>query len=92
MQSVAEINKTNTVQYSNSRFNKLNHSNSTVTVEEVFTNLSDLIPDDGYQPFYAKAYKELGYKRFIELANKARAGKNPPRLFCWMIKNNRIVK
>lgn len=88
-------------QYSNSNLTKLNNSNSTVTsklnstvsTKEVFSNLTDVIPDDDYMPFYVSQYKRLGAKRFVELANKARAGgKNPMRLFTWMLKNNELVK
>jgi len=80
--------------YSNSRLNKsLNNSNSNSTVEitTVFSNLTDLIPEDDYKPFYVSRYNKLGYKRFMELANKARAGKQPPRLFFWMLKHNELV-
>lgn len=85
-------------QYSNSNLTKLNNSNSTVTnstvsCKEVFSNLTDVIPDDDYMPFYVSQFKRLGAKRFVELANKARAGgKNPMRLFTWMLKNNELVK
>jgi hypothetical protein len=48
--------------------------------------------DDDYKPFYVTKLNTLGYPRFMELANKARAGKNPARLFFWMLKNNEIVK
>lgn len=82
----------NTLQYSNSKFNKLNNSNSTVS-SKVIKSLSDVIPDDGYYPFYLKKLRELGNERFVELANKARAGSDTPvRLFCWMLKNNELVK
>lgn len=81
-----------TVQYSNSNLTKLSNSNSTVSVREVFVNLTDLIPDDDYKPFYVSKYNRLGYVRFMELANKARAGKTPQRLFFWMLKNNELVK
>lgn len=77
-------------QYSNSKLNNLN--TVTVTVKETFKNLSDVIPVDDYMPFYVNRYRHLGYKRFVELANKARAGKDPKRLFFWMLKNNEIVK
>lgn len=84
-------------QYSNSNLTKLNNSNSTVnstvSCKEVFSNLTDVIPDDDYMPFYVSQFKRLGAKRFVELANKARAsGKNPMRLFTWMLKNNELVK
>jgi hypothetical protein len=78
-------------QYSNSNLKNLNNSNS--TVKEVFSNLVDVIPEDDYMPFYISRHRDLGTKRFVELANKARAGgKNPQRLFFWMLKNNELVK
>lgn len=92
---------------SNSKFNKLNNSNSntvnsnsylnkeehTVSIKHVFSNITDLVkPEDSYMPFYLSRYKQLGYKRFMELANKSRAGKTPDRLFFWMLKNNELVK
>jgi len=88
-----EILNTTLNSYSNSNLTKLNNSNSTVTVSSVFSNLTDVIPDDDYKPFYVKRYNDLGCKRFVELANKARAGgKDPKRLFFWMLKNNELVK
>ena len=92
MQNLNHIIKDNS--YSNSKLTKVNYSNSTVTVtfKEICSNLTDIIPDDDYKPFYAKQYRELGYDRFIELANKARAGRTPDRLFFWMLKNNEAVK
>lgn len=65
---------------------------STVTVEELLKNISDVI-HEGYEPFYAKQYQRLGYARFMELVSKARAGSDTPdRLFSWMLKNDRLVK
>lgn len=92
--SVGQVLADATVQYSNSSLNKLNtnNSNSTVTVQEVFSNLTDIIPDDDYKPFYVSRYKKLGYKRFMYLANLARKGKTPDRMFFWMLKNNEMVK
>jgi len=84
-------NITPTVQYSDSSLD-LNHSNSTVDTSQVLSNISDLL-HEGYEPFYARRLKELGYKRFMELAGKARAkSDSPQRLFSWMLKNNEIVK
>lgn len=81
-----------TLQYSNSNLNNINNSNSTVA-SNVIRNLSDVIPDDGYYPFYLSKIRQLGEKRFVELANKARAGSDTPaKLFCWMLKNNELVK
>lgn len=78
----------NRQQYSNSNINNLTNSNSTVTFNEVVRSLTDLIPDDDYRPFYASKYKQLGYKRYMWLAGKARAGgSDPARLFFWMLKN-----
>lgn len=82
-------------QYSNSSSNELEHSNSTVQlpINDVLPNLSDLVkPDDDYLPYYVSRYRDLGYARFMWLANKARAGKNPPRLFWWMLHNPDIVR
>ncbi len=78
---------------SNSKLNNINYSNS--TVGEVFANLSDVIPQDDYMPFYVSRFKKLGVARFVELANKARQGCNsgdPKRLFFWMLKNNELVR
>lgn len=70
-----------------------NKTNSTVLYSEVRDNLRDVIPDDGYGPFYAKQFKTLGYHRFIELANKARASsETPARLFCWMLKHETEIR
>lgn len=79
-------------QYSNSNKQSLTNSNSTVQFQEIVSSLADVIPDDDYMPFYASKYKQLGSKYFVELANKARAGKNPKRLFFWMLKNYKLVK
>lgn len=79
-------------QYSNSNLKNLNTVTVQLSCKEVFSNLSDVIPDDEYMPFYVSRYRLLGIKRFVELANKARAGKNPKRLFFWMLKNNEIVR
>lgn len=82
-----------TVQYSNSNLSKINNSNSTVEATTIIKNVSDVIPDDGYNPFYLNKIKELGQARFIELAQKARAGSDTPaKLFCWMLKHNEMVK
>lgn len=84
--------------YSNSNSNsninniKYSNSNSIVTVSQVLHNLSDLIPNQTYIPFYVSQYRKLGYTRFVELANKARAGRSPARLFAWMLKNPEIVQ
>ena len=82
-----------TVQYSNSKFTKVNNSNSTVEPTTIIKNLSDLIPDDGYTGFYLNKIKQLGVPRFMELAQKARAGSDTPtKLFAWMLKHNDIVR
>lgn len=59
----------------------------------IFTSLSDLIPDDGYLGFYVNKLKDLGEDRFMEIAQKARAGSDTPaKLFAWMLKNHEIVR
>ena len=80
--------------YSNSysSLTKVKYSNSTVSTQEVLLNVKDVL-HEGYEPFYAKKLNEIGYKRFMELVVKARAGSNnPQRLFSWMLKNHLIVK
>jgi len=60
---------------------------------EMFKQLPDVIPDDGYYPFYSKAIRQIGTNRFMELANKARATSDTPaRLFAWMLKNSELVR
>jgi hypothetical protein len=79
-------------QYSNSNLNNLNNSNSTVEPTTVLVNLPDLI-HEGYEPYYIKQLNRLGYARFMELAQKARAGSDTPqKLFSWMLKHNEIVQ
>lgn len=86
------LNKHSTVN-SNSNLNTFNNSNSTVSTKEVLSSISDLIPNPDFTPWYAKHLRKLGNDRFMELANKARAGSNTPHvLFKWMIENNTIVK
>jgi hypothetical protein len=80
----------NTLQYST--VNNITN-NSTVQLVSIVNNLSDVIPNDGYYPFYQRELDRLGYKRFIELVNKARAGSDTPaKLFCWMLKNDEVVR
>lgn len=70
-----------------------NNISTNVNVVDVINNLRDIIPisNSCYMPFYISRLRALGYDRFIELANKARAGKSPARLFFWMLKNNQLV-
>lgn len=87
-----EIPESLTVQYSNSN-NNLTNSNSTVDPTTVLRSLTDVIPDDGYYPFYIRQLNSLGYERFMELVGKARAGSDTPaRLFCWMLKHPELVR
>lgn len=85
-----EIPKSVAEQYSNSNLNQEKNT-VTVTVKQVMDNLTDVIPKDDYMPYYVSQYRKLGYKRYMELANKARRGKDPKRLFFWMLKNNELV-
>ena len=82
-------------------YSKLNQGNNSIQfkqysssrIRSIFNSLSDLIPDDGYGGFYVNRFKDLGYERFMELAQKARAGSDPPaKLFAWMLKHNELVK
>lgn len=87
-----EVPEASREQYSNSSKTSLNYSNSTVAFKEVVSALADIMPDDDYRPFYASRYQKLGYNRYMELANKARAGRDPSHLFFWMLKNNEAVR
>lgn len=87
-----EIPESVKLQYSNSNKNNLNYSNSTVEPQEVLSSLTDLL-HEGYEPYYVSKLRLLGISRFVELANKARAGSDTPqKLFSWMLKNNKLVK
>lgn len=87
----------NSNQYS-TVYSKVNKFNNCIQYTEaetaaVISNLSDVIPDDGYLGFYVNKLKEIGIDRFLELANKARAASDTPqKLFCWMLKNNNKVR
>lgn len=91
--------KTITNSYSNSNNININNSNSyskiytTEQILDLLNNLNDVIPSDGYGGFYVNQFRRLGYDRFIELVNKARAGSDTPaKLFCWMLKNDKVVR
>lgn len=80
--SVKETLNNTTVQYSNKQ--------NTITVQ--YSNLSDII-NEAYIPWYDRKRKQLGDKRFMELANKARAGSDTPKiLFRWFLNNPELVK
>lgn len=94
MQKLQEVAYSNYSKYS--KINNLNYSNnsnySKLRADEVFGNLADIIPVDDYLPFYVSKFKEIGYERFMALANMARRyGKDPQRLFFWYLKNNASV-
>lgn len=92
MESINQTLNSNTV-YSklNNLNNSIQYSNSDIA--RVFSNLADVIPDDGYKGFYVNQLKRLGIDKFVELANKARATSDTPaRLFCWYLKNDSIVR
>lgn len=91
--SQVEIPTSLQVQYSNSNKTNLNYSNSTVRPSEIINNISDLIPNPDYTPWYVKQLRRLGSAHFMELANKARASSDAPAvLFKWYLKNDTIVK
>lgn len=70
--------------------NNLNYS--TVEATTVLDSLPDLV-HRGYEPFYAKKLEVMGYSRFMELAQKARAASDTPqRLFSWMLKHPELIK
>lgn len=82
---------TNT-EYSYSNYSTV-PSNKKLKTKDILGSVSDLIKDPDYNPWYVSQIKKLGSTRFIELANKARAGSETPAiLFKWMLENNTIVK
>lgn len=96
MESVFQIAQ-DTVQYStvDKANSKDSTVNSTVTYneDEVIDCLTDLIPNHDYKPWYKKQLRLLGYERFMEIVQKARAGSDTSsNLFIWMLKNHGIVK
>jgi|SRR5882757_4218177 len=91
---VAQDKYSNSTSTSNSNPKEFNNStsNSTVLPKDVLKSIPDLINPD-YTPWFAKQLRILGYTRFMELANKARAGSDTPKeLFRWMLRNSEIVK
>lgn len=93
MESIA--NTLQATQYSTVAKASSNYStvDSTVSSNEVLECLNDLIPNPDYKPWYAKQLRLLGYDRFMEIVQKARAGSDTPAvLFRWMLQNNGIVK
>lgn len=83
-------NLNTTVQYSNNINTKLQYS--TVEITTVLGLYSDVIPKDGFYPFYIKMFNKLGKAQFEHLVQRARAGSDTPqRLFCWMLKHPELV-
>lgn len=92
MEQLSETLK-NTVQYSSPQSLKDNSNSTVLSTVQVLSSVTDLIINDDYNPWYAKYVRQLGCSRFMELANKARAGSDTPGvLFKWMLENNQIVK
>lgn len=95
---VESLNSTQRFKTVYSELTKVNYSKqykqySNAETARIIASFPDVIPNDGYTGFYVNKLKELGVERFTLLANKARAlNDNPARLFCWMLKNNELVK
>jgi hypothetical protein len=61
--------------------------------EEILSCIADLIVNPDYKPWYGKQLRTLGYDRFMELVQKARAGSDTAAtLFKWMLMHNGMVK
>jgi hypothetical protein len=91
MSNIREV--LDTVQYSDSSKTSFTNSNSnTVSPNDLLNDISDLVINTDYAPWYLKYYKKLGTKRFYELATKARYSDTPGVLFKWMLQNNGVVK
>lgn len=91
-----DLNSVATVQYSkiiNQDNSIVKYSYDSDKIIEILKSMPDVVPDDGYYPYYSAKIRKLGTSRFIELANKARATSDTPaRLFSWMLKNNELVR
>lgn len=69
-----------------------NYSTVQYSGEEILNNLPDLI-NEAYLPWYSKKIQLIGGKRFIEIANRARAGSDTPKvLFRWMLNHPELVR
>jgi hypothetical protein len=93
---VSEIAQKRVQDYSNSKKPKgFYYSNSTVTVEEVLANITDLVPPHHpYVPYYKAKFEELGFDRFMALANYARARHkrgHPSYFFRWCLEHSAEV-
>lgn len=54
--------------------------------DKVVENVRDLIDDPNYRPFFYKHLYRLGPAKFVALAERARKGKSPGRLFVTLLR------
>lgn len=95
MESLQSSSRYQTVysELKNKEYSKQYKQLSRAETARIISNLTDIIPDDGYTGFYVNRLKDIGLDRFMELAKKARAGSDTPaKLFAWMLKNNELVR
>lgn len=82
-QQYSTVNKTNktTVLYSKEQATK------------IFSNLTDVIPNPDFYPWYSRKLNVYGLEAFMGYVSKARAGSDTPHvLLRWMLTNPELVK
>lgn len=86
--SVAEVvATTNNSQSEAKAFNTIVNSTivSSRRVDAALENTADLI-DENYKKWFAKQAIRLGPDRYMGIARDAREGKQPARLFVWLLR------
>lgn len=77
---------------SNSNLTKLNNSTVAINTDKELEKIlrhsfSDIIPDDGYYPFYVRQIKDNGLEHFTNLINQVRLQGGSIGLLNWFLKN-----
>ena len=66
--------------------NKLTSLEVQLRAIEIAGDMASLVEPHDMTPWYCKAYKTIGEGRYIAVANMARKGTHPSRLFGWLLK------
>ena len=66
---------------------------SKAQASQIFNNLTDVIPNQDYHPWFRRKLNVFGLEAFMDYVAKARAGSDTPHvLFRWMLTNPEEVK
>lgn len=57
------------------------------TIDRVLEETADLIEDSSYKKWFAKQAYRLGPDRYMGIASDARCGKQPGRLFVYLLRH-----